>query len=76
MIARSDISDMFEPVMNLSYPFGVGHGKKYWKNRDNGKEGFAEMFSAEVNNPESLEQIKKFFPESYKIFREMLEVVK
>ena len=76
LIARSDISDMFEPVMNLSYPFGVGHGKKYWKNRDNGKEGFAEMFSAEVNNPESLEQIKKFFPESYKIFREMLEVVK
>lgn len=76
LIARSDISDMFEPVMNLSYPFGVGHGKKYWKNRDNGKEGFAEMLSAEVNNPESLEQIKKFFPESYKIFREMLEVVK
>ena len=76
LIARSDISDMFEPVMNLSYPFGVGHGKKYWKNRDNGKEGFAEMFSAELNNPESLEQIKKFFPESYKIFREMLEVVK
>ena len=76
LIARSDISDMFEPAMNLSFPFGVGHGKNYWKNRDNGKEGFAEMFSAEVNNPESLEQIKKFFPESYKIFREMLEVVK
>ena len=76
LIARSDISGMFEPVMNRGYPFGVGYGKNYWKKRDNGKEAFAEMFSAEVNNPESLEQIKKFFPESYKIFREMLEVVK
>ncbi len=76
LIARSDISDMFEPAMSRAYPFGVGHGTRYWKGRDNGKEGFAEMFSAEVNNPESLEQIKNFFPESYKIFKEMLEVVK
>lgn len=76
LTARADISDMFEPVMSRSHPFGVGHGTSYWKRRDNGKEGFAEMFSAEVNNLESLEQIKKFFPESYTIFKEMLEVVK
>lgn len=77
LMQRTDISDMFEPIMpkSCSYPFGVGHGTNYWKNRDNGKEGFAEMFSAEVNNPESLEQIKRFFPESYKIFKEILGVI-
>lgn len=75
---RSDISDMFEPIMSekCQYPFNFGHGHSYWNNRDNGKEGFAEMYSAMVNNPESLEQIKKFFPESFKIFQEMLGVVK
>lgn len=78
LIQRSDISDMFEPIMpkSCSYPFGVGHGAGYWGRRDNGKEGFAEMFSAEVNNPESLEQIKKYFPKSYEIFKELLEVIK
>ena len=75
---RSDISDMFEPIMSAKnqYPFNFGHGHSYWNNRDNGKEGFAEMYSAMVNNPESLEQIKKFFPKSFKIFQEMLGVVK
>jgi hypothetical protein len=77
LMQRSDISDMFEPVMpgSCAYPFGVGHGSSYWNNRDNGKEGFAEMYSAAVNNPESLEQIQKYFPESYKIFQEMIGVV-
>lgn len=77
LIQRADISDMFEPVMSeqCSYPFGVGHGIDYWEKRDNGKEGFAEMYSATVNNPKSLEQIKRFFPKSYKIFLEILEVI-
>ena len=55
--------------------FVIGRGFNYRKKRDNGKEGFAEMYSATVNNPDSLEQIKRFFPKSYKIFLEMLEVV-
>lgn len=78
LMQRSDISDMFEPIMpkSCSYPFGVGHGSKYWNTKDNGKEGFAEMYSAMVNNPESLEQIQRFFPKSFKIFIEMLGVVK
>lgn len=78
LMQRSDISDMFEPIMSKkhAYPFGVGHGTTYWNSRDNGKEGFAEMYSAMVDNPESLEQIKRFFPESFKIFQEMLGVVK
>lgn len=78
LMQRADISDMFEPIMSnkCAYPFDIGHGTAYWRNRDNGKEGFAEMYSAMVTNPESLEQIKRFFPKSYKIFLEMLEVVK
>ena len=76
MIARGDISDMFEPVMaTTQYPFGAGHGSSYWRTRDNGKEGFAEMYSAKVNNPESWAVINQYFPESVKIFEEMLKVV-
>lgn len=74
---RADISDMFEPIMPKScpYPFDYGHGTGYWGVRGNGKEAFAEMYSALVSNSESLEQIKKYFPKSYKIFEEMLEVI-
>ena len=74
---RGMISDMFEPVMLAANerPFGSGHGSTYWWHRDNGKEAFAHMFSAEMTNPESLEQIKKYFPKSYAIFEEMLRVI-
>ena len=77
LIARSDVSDMLEGAgIGVSYPLGVGHGKSYWKNRDNGKEIFAEMISAEVASPDSLACIKKYFPETYKVFRTILGVIK
>jgi hypothetical protein len=77
LIARSDVSDMLEGAgIGVAYPLGVGHGKSYWKNRDNGKEIFAEMMSAEVASPDSLDCIKKYFPETYKVFRTILEVIK
>lgn len=77
LIARSDVSDMLEGAgIGVAYPLGVGHGKSYWKNRDNGKEIFAEMMSAEVASPDSLACIKKYFPETYKVFRTILEVIK
>ena len=76
LIARSDVSDMLEGAgIGVAYPLGVGHGKSYWKNRDNGKEIFAEMISAEVASPDSLACIKKYFPETYKVFRTILEVI-
>lgn len=75
--ARSDVSDMLEGAgIGVAYPLGVGHGKSYWKQRDNGKEIFAEIISAEASNPESLDCIKKYFPETYKVFRKILEVIK
>lgn len=77
LIARSDVSDMLEGAgIGVAYPLGVGHGKSYWKNRDNGKEIFAEIFSAEIASPDSLACIKKYFPETYKVFRSILGVIK
>ena len=77
LLARSDVSDMLEGAgIGVKYPLGVGHGLSYWKNRDNGKEIFAEILSAEAASPESLACIKKYFPETYKVFRKILEVIK
>lgn len=76
LLGRSDISDMFEPVTTKAYPFGTGHGKSYWDKRDNGKEGFAEMYSAIVSSPESWKAINEYFPKSVEIFEEILKVVK
>lgn len=72
---RSDISDMFEAVSVNSYPLGYGHGKVYHNKNGTAKEAFAEMYSATISNPESLEQIKKYFPDSYKVFEEIIGVV-
>lgn len=76
---RGDISDMFEPVMENAFPFGAGHGKSYWKEEGDiyikhGKEAFAEMYSSKIANKGSWELINKYFPESVKIFNEILEV--
>lgn len=77
LVARSDVSDMLEGAgIGVSYPLGVGHGKSYWKNRDNGKEIFAEIISAETASPDSLACIQKYFPETYKVFRTILGVIK
>lgn len=84
---RSDISDMFcEYVItkwgnNYCYPFGVGHEPGYWTNiwwGEHGalaKEAFAEMYSATMTANQSWLVIQEVFPESYKVFTEMLEEV-
>lgn len=77
LIDRSDVSDMLEGAgIGKSYPLGTGHGTNYWKGRDNGKEIFAEIISAEVASPGSLACIKEYFPKTYKIYRQMLGVIK
>jgi hypothetical protein len=87
LLQRTDISDMFESSMGINYPFGVGHGyvkgtktrffERYGKDKawiDTGSEAFAEMYSAMMSNPESWACIQDMFPESVKIFEEMMEV--
>lgn len=71
---RSDISDMMEGAgIGVAYPLGAGHGLDYWGSRGNGKEIFAEITSAEAAHPGSLKAIKDYFPETYKVYREMLK---
>ena len=71
---RSDISDMMEGAgIGISQPLGSGHRLSYWSNRDNGKEIFAEITSAEAAAPGSLKAIKEYFPKTYDVYREMLK---
>lgn len=77
LMERFDISDMIEGASPTTpdMPLGSGHHKSYWSGRDNGKEAFAEMFAATVNNPDSLKAIKKVFPNAYGTFLEILEAI-
>ena len=78
-----DISDILEGATRGKIQCGVGHGGgSYWTNRAYngidwglGTEAFAEMTSATMTCPESLETIKKYLPKSYALYEEMLEVI-
>lgn len=80
--ATSDVSDMFEGATKGKVIGSGGHGKKYWTGykaygwsvpgHKVSSEAFAEMFSATLTNADSLVNIKKYFPESYSVFTEML----
>jgi hypothetical protein len=73
--AVSDISDMWDGITKGKVNSGFGHPVGYWKTTAVGEEAFAEMGKAIVNHPESLEQIKKYFPKSYEIWLEMIDVL-
>lgn len=78
LMARGDLSDMFELYSvehgGKDYPFGSGHGEDYFKyNRDKlPSEAFAEMSSATLANPESLDLIKECLPNAYEAYLDML----
>jgi hypothetical protein len=73
---KADISDIFEGATNGKISVGFGHGKSYWK-RDTALPtgAFAEMYDSTMTCPEGLAVIKKYLPESYKIFQQMLETI-
>lgn len=74
---RSDISDMFEGAgIGIAFPLGTGHGLDYWHVRDNGKEIFAEIVSAEAAHPGSLKAIKEYFPKTYQVYQDMVKARK
>lgn len=59
----------------------VAHGTGYW-NRDRGgshrtlsTEAFAEFYQCEMANPEALERMKHYFPNSYELFQRILEEI-
>ena len=70
-LERSDVSDIWSGLTKGKV--GEGHKPSYWKNNKASVEAFAEMGSATLVNPESLSQIKKYFPKSYDFWLEMLE---
>lgn len=77
---RGKLSDMMERFtvkeLDIDYPLGVGHGKKYAK-ADNtlSREAFAHMVEGSICNKESLELVKKELPESYAAFEKMLQAI-
>lgn len=76
LLDRGNLSDIMEGAgIGVEYPLGAGHGKGYWKNRDNGVEIFAEITSSSVNHPESLEAIKRYFPKTYQVYKDILKAV-
>lgn len=71
-----DVSDMVEAATSGRVSPGIGHGKSYWKYTGmQSTEAFAEMTSATINNPKSLEQIKKIFPNAYKKYLSIVDAI-
>lgn len=74
--AIGDVSDMFGGCTKNTVVDHLKHDTSYWRNIDPGVEAFAEMFSATINNPDSLKEIKHYFPKTYEVFLEILEDIK
>ncbi|WP_082404037.1 minor capsid protein [Lacticaseibacillus sharpeae] len=72
-----DVSDMTGASSGIEGGlFGTGHKKNYyWTPGNQEKEAFAEMTSATINNPESLELIKKIYPTAYKKYQQIVDQV-
>lgn len=79
---KADLSDLFSGATLNKCEDGWYHDRGYWRPKGSGEdftlmrlshEGFAEFFSAHTANQESLDVLRKYLPESTKIFEEMLE---
>ena len=78
-ISRACISDMIEGATKGAIKCGYGHEKKYWKdsmvagiNEGLAAEAFAEMGDSTIANEDALKLIKKYLPESYNLYLEMI----
>lgn len=79
---KADLSDLICGATLNKCEDGWYHDRGYWRPKGSGEdftlmrlshEGFAEFFSAHTANQESLDVLRKYLPESTKIFEEMLE---
>lgn len=79
---NADVSDLFSGATLNKCEDGWMHDTDYWngvgiedfETFQLAHEGFAEFFSASTANPESLEMLRKYFPESGKIFDELVKI--
>jgi SPP1 gp7 family putative phage head morphogenesis protein len=71
----SFISDIFSGATNNRAVGLSGHSSSYWgaSSMRLPAEAFTQMFSAGVVNPNGLKLIKQYFPESYKVYQEMIK---
>jgi SPP1 gp7 family putative phage head morphogenesis protein len=78
-IDRAALSDIFHGATGGAVHAGFGHSSVgYWRRTGAlNKEAFANMASVNIANPGAAKLIKKYFPESVKIYDEMLaEILK
>lgn len=77
--AKADLSDILEGATGGKISIGFGHGASYWKKGGNdalATEAFAEMLDSTMTCPKSLETIKKYLPDSYSVFQDMIKALK
>ncbi|HIB1875259.1 TPA: head protein [Enterococcus faecium] len=69
------LSDIAESTGYMGeYPFGWGHGKKYWNNPGNVEtEFFVHVIEGLTVNPEALDLLKEMFPNSIKIWENIVD---
>jgi hypothetical protein len=83
----ANVADILEGTTKGKLFTLYGHGNEYWQLHTTGvgkrkkeyglsEEAFAHMFESLVANPDSLIQIKRFFPSAYKVFRQMLKALR
>lgn len=79
--AFGDVSDMIDGASVADNPddevwITMGHGREYYQ-RDGLQEAeaFAEMTSATINNPESLNEIRKTFPTAYAKYLKIVDKI-
>ena len=73
-LEKQDLSDILEGATSARIQCGWGHGKKYWSGTGNLEtEAFAEITSAYISNPDSLETLRKYLPETMKVYDEMMD---
>ena len=82
-LTYGDLSDILEGATNGKIRCGIGHmgrDKGYWKKRVIGPyedglstEAFAEFLDSALGNEDSLALLKKYLPNTYNVFVEMLE---
>lgn len=71
---KQDLSDILEGATSARVQAGWGHGKKYWTYSGHLEtEAFAEITSAYISNPDSLETLRKYLPETMKVYDEMMD---